>query len=281
MSRVEPICNRRARLFMGIAKRKFRIESVNAFTSGQAGNVAGGPTEVVATGGHGVPDSVAEQRHQEMMNAIEKLGRTVAGSDDVDFAPVDAAPDALLDKYRDEIKEAAKLKHELDLMQAAIAKTKSEIVALRYDGASAERIRTVTDELDEVVAGTEGATETILGAAEVIDTNASALSASLSASDAGQALEIQEQVIAIFEACNFQDITGQRINKVVTALRFIEERIESMLKIWGESSFDGVEAADDGSGAVEKPLGEELANGPALPAASDQASQADIDALFD
>jgi chemotaxis protein CheZ len=266
---------------MGIAKRKFRIESVNAFTSGQAGNVAGGPTEVVATGGHGVPDSVAEQRHQEMMNAIEKLGRTVAGSDDVDFAPVDAAPDALLDKYRDEIKEAAKLKHELDLMQAAIAKTKSEIVALRYDGASAERIRTVTDELDEVVAGTEGATETILGAAEVIDTNASALSASLSASDAGQALEIQEQVIAIFEACNFQDITGQRINKVVTALRFIEERIESMLKIWGESSFDGVEAADDGSGAVEKPLGEELANGPALPAASDQASQADIDALFD
>ena len=274
------ICNRGAELFMGTAKRKFRIESVNAHTSGQT-PVDGGAIPLTLATTHAVPDSVAEERHQETMAAIEKLGRFVAGAHDEDLAIADAAPDALLDKYKDEIKEAAKLKHELDLMQAAILRTKSEIVALRYDGASSERIRSVTDELDEVVAGTEGATETILSAAEMIDSNASSLSGTLSGSDAGQALEIQEQVIAIFEACNFQDITGQRINKVVTALRFIEERVESMLKIWGESSFVGVEAADGGSGDVEIPLGEELANGPALPESSDQASQADIDALFD
>jgi len=266
---------------MGTAKRKFRIESVNSHTNGQLAPLEPGAIPLTAASAHAVPDSVAEERHQEMMEAIQKLNRAMANAGDEDFSVPDAAPDALLDKYKDEIKEAAKLKHELDLMQAAILRTKSEIVSLRYDGASSERIRSVTDELDEVVAGTEGATETILSAAELIDSNASSLSGTLSGSDAGQALEIQEQVIAIFEACNFQDITGQRINKVVTALRFIEERVESMLKIWGESSFVGVEAADDGSGDVEIPLGEELANGPALPEASDQASQADIDALFD
>ncbi len=266
---------------MGIAKRKFRIESVNALTAGQNILPAGVSAACAGEAGQGVPDSVAEARHQEMMKAISELKQSFAGAHDAEFDLPDAAPDALLDKYRDEIKEAAKLKHELDLMQAAIARTKSEIVALRYDGASSERIRSVTDELDEVVAGTEGATETILGAAEIIDTNATGLAATLSGGEAGQALEIQEQVIAIFEACNFQDITGQRINKVVTALRFIEERVESMLKIWGESSFDGIEAAHDGGRDADEPEGRALANGPSMPEASDQASQADIDALFD
>lgn len=266
---------------MGIAKRKFRIESVNALTAGQNVPLGDGFAAPSVEAGHGVPDSVAEARHQEMMKAIGDLKQSLAGAHDADFDLPDAAPDALLDKYRDEIKEAAKLKHELDLMQAAIARTKSEIVALRYDGASSERIRSVTDELDEVVAGTEGATETILSAAEIIDTNAAGLSGTLSGSDASQALEIQEQVVAIFEACNFQDITGQRINKVVTALRFIEERVESMLKIWGESSFDGIEAAHDGGRDADEPEGRALANGPSMPEASDQASQADIDALFD
>lgn len=266
---------------MGTAKRKFRIESVNARSTGQMASGAEAIGVSANTIANMVPDSLAEERHQEMMNAIENLSRVMARAGDDDLAIPDAAPDALLDKYRDEIKEAAKLKHELDLMQAAIARTKSEIVALRYDGASSERIRSVTDELDEVVAGTEGATETILSAAEIIDNNASGLSASLSATDAGQALEIQEQVIAIFEACNFQDITGQRINKVVTALRFIEERVESMLEIWGASSFEGVDAAEHGAGDADEPEGRSLANGPSMPQAEDQASQADIDALFD
>ena len=266
---------------MGIAKRKFRIESVNKNRSGE-----GAPLDVLPTGYSGavhenaVPDVLAANRHQEMMEAISKLGHSIGDANDESLELAEAAPDALLDKYKDEIKEAAKLKYELEQMQEAILRTKSEIVALRYEGASPDRIRTVTDELDEVVAGTESATETILDAAEVIDSNASTLASVLQGVDAGQALEVQEQVIRIFEACNFQDITGQRINKVVNALRFIEERIESMLSIWGPDSFEGVEAAGDGS-QDDEPEGRSLANGPSMPEADDRASQDDIDALFD
>jgi len=266
---------------MGNPKRKFRIETVNIHTRDQLGADA----EPMSETGSSVPEGVAAERHREVMDAIGQLGQSgsIAPVDNLavpDVAPADPQ-DGLLDKYKDEIKEAAKLKTELDLMQAAILRTKSEIVALRYDGASSDRIRTVTDELDEVVAGTETATEGILNAAEIIETNATALGVSLSATEAGQALEIQEQVVAIFEACNFQDITGQRINKVVSALRYIEERIESMQEIWGKSSFDGVEAADDGTEGDEVPEGRALASGPSMPEADDRASQDDIDALFD
>ncbi|MEQ9144030.1 MAG: protein phosphatase CheZ [Parvibaculaceae bacterium] len=260
---------------MTVAKKKFRIESVNIHSAGRTEVL-----DVPAEGGF-VPDAAAEDRHREVLEAIAQLGRSMSGykADEEDLP--DAAPDALLDKYKEEIKEAAKLKHELELMQAAIARTKSEIVSLRYDGASSDRIRTVTDELDEVVAGTEAATETILSAAEAIDSNASTLSHTLAGTEAGQALEIQEQVIGIFEACNFQDITGQRITKVVNALRFIEERVETMLEIWGEASFEGVEPVKGDAGSDDVPEGRALANGPSMPEADDRASQADIDALFD
>ena len=47
------------------------------------------------------------------------------------------------------------------------------------------------------------------------------------------AVDIQDKVIQIFEACNFQDLTGQRITKVVSTLRFVEDRIMQMMDIWG------------------------------------------------
>lgn len=266
---------------MGISKRRFRIETVNQTTAGTIARQIGDVNAPVdAVHANAVPDALAAERHQEMMEAIARLGHSVGEAPDGGVVVEGAPSDALLDKYKDEIKEAANLKHELEQMQEAILRTKSEIVSLRYEGASSDRIRSVTDELDEVVAGTEGATETILDAAEVIDSNASALAATLSGVDAGQALEVQEQVIRIFEACNFQDITGQRITKVVNALRFIEERVESMLSIWGAGSFEGVEAADDGS-KDDVPEGRALANGPSMPEADDRSSQSDIDALFD
>jgi chemotaxis regulatin CheY-phosphate phosphatase CheZ len=45
---------------------------------------------------------------------------------------------------------------------------------------------------------------------------------------------MNEAVVKIFEACNFQDLTGQRITKVVRALSFIEERVEAMMGVWNK-----------------------------------------------
>src|SRR5258707_15431162 len=55
--------------------------------------------------------------------------------------------------------------------------------------------------------------------------------------------DAQERVIKIFEACNFQDLTGQRITKVVGTLKFIETHIVRMMEIWGGlDAFRGIEA---------------------------------------
>jgi chemotaxis protein CheZ len=41
---------------------------------------------------------------------------------------------------------------------------------------------------------------------------------------------VSNKMIGIFEACTFQDITGQRISKVVDTLRFIDERVTSFIE---------------------------------------------------
>ena len=90
--------------------------------------------------------------------------------------------------------------------------------------------------------------------------------------------EIQERVISIFEACNFQDLTGQRITKVMATMRFIEQHIYEMMEIWG--GVDAIRA--HAPPIVDTREGDaRLLNGPKLDGDVGHASQDDIDALFD
>lgn len=244
---------------MAAVKRSFRAESLIRM---QAEELA--------------PEVAEEQRHREVMAEIASIKKLVAGAPEM--PDMKSVGDHVLEEFRREMSEAAKLKAELDSIYEAIARTKKEIATLHHTtGAEGEDMTRVTNELDAVVDGTEGATESILSAAEFIDETANTLSASLSGQDAELANDIQERVIHIFEACNFQDLTGQRITKVVGTLRFIEDRIIEMMTIWGGiESFKGIELeereAAEGDAA--------LLNGPALQNDEDVASQDDIDALF-
>ena len=185
---------------------------------------------------------------------------------------------SLLEEHRRDMQEALRLKSELDSIYEAIARTKREIATLRYAGAQGQEINRVTDELGAIVLGTETATNSILASAERIDELSSNLSSRLTGGDQEIAREILDQVISIFEACNFQDITGQRISKVVGAMRFVEERVHHMIEIWGGlESFKDVETLDDARRKGE----EALLNGPALASDKGVTSQDDIDALFD
>jgi chemotaxis protein CheZ len=83
--------------------------------------------------------------------------------------------------------------------------------------------------------------------------------------------------VKIFEACNFQDLTGQRITKVVRALSFIEERVEAMMGVWNKREFETMPlppgmAAKDGDLDLHGPNKVDQSKG--------MISQADIDALF-
>jgi chemotaxis protein CheZ len=84
-------------------------------------------------------------------------------------------------------------------------------------------------------------------------------------------------VIHIFEACNFQDLTGQRITKVVATLKFIETHIVRMMEIWG-----GIEVFQEltPQAMAERDGDKKLLNGPKLDGEVGHASQDDIDALF-
>jgi len=225
--------------------------------------------------------------HQEIMTELRAIraqmanaGKSAAiitleGSTDREIAEAHA----LLETYRAQIEQCEKLKVELDLIHDAISRTKREIAVLHGKSFDGQEMAKVNGELGAVVGGTEQATQQILEAAESIDQAASAL-AKVNSPDQQKILseEIQERVISIFEACNFQDLTGQRITKVMATMRFIEQHIYAMMEIWG-----GVDAIRAHAPAiVDTREGDaKLLNGPKLDGDVGHASQDDIDALFD
>ncbi|MGV7211696.1 protein phosphatase CheZ [Bradyrhizobium sp. UFLA05-112] len=186
---------------------------------------------------------------------------------------------AMLETYRAQIEQCEKLKVELDLIHDAISRTKREIAVLHGKSFNGEEMAKVNGELGAVVGGTEQATQQILEAAESIDQAASALS-KVDSVDQQKRLadDIQERVISIFEACNFQDLTGQRISKVMGTMKFIEQHINAMMEIWG-----GVDAIKAHAPPIIDTRDEDakLLNGPKLAGDVGHASQDDIDALFD
>ena len=229
------------------------------------------------------PDDIAARRHRELLGAMLGLQRQMqqglAAAPAANTGASSAAEEAareMIALYKKELAEAKKLKKELDAIQEAIAETKREIASLHRSGERGGSMHRVSDELDAVVDGTEDATNIILAAAETIDGRARDLVAKLTGDDQGMAADIEEAAVRIFEACNFQDLTGQRITKVVQVLRFVDERVASMMEIWGGlAAFDDVAPSVEDGGTGDKAL----LNGPALPG-EDRASQDMIDALF-
>lgn len=249
---------------MAAVKRSFRAESLIRMNSGVDND----------------PVFAEERRHQEVLAEISSLRSLInkGGAAQENALNPEEMSEKFMAEFRKELSEAAKLKVELDAIYEAIAQTKKEIATLHHTtGSKGEEMTRVTNELDAVVDGTEGATETILAAAEFIDETANTLSARVGKEDSELANDIQDKVVKIFEACNFQDLTGQRITKVVGTLRFVEDRIMQMMDIWG-----GIETFKDIS--VEERDHKEgdaaLLNGPALESDTDVATQDDIDALF-
>jgi chemotaxis protein CheZ len=152
---------------------------------------------------------------------------------------------------------------EVEALGRTIATAKSEIAALRMDDITASHIPFATDELDAIVQHTASATHAILASCETLDAVAGGLSGEL-------APKLQDATTQIYEACSFQDITGQRITKVVNTLKAIEAKVEQIVSTFGPS--DGERVAAESS-----PAGE-LLNGPQLPTAA--MDQSDIDKLL-
>jgi chemotaxis protein CheZ len=220
--------------------------------------------------------------HREIMTELRAIRAQMAGAGHTATAATigeSTEAHALLDTYRAQIEQCEKLKVELDLIHDAISRTKREIAVLHGASFNGEEMAKVNGELGAVVGGTEQATQQILEAAEAIDQAATALS-KVTSPDQQKILseEIQERVVSIFEACNFQDLTGQRISKVMATMKFIENHIIVMMDIWG-----GVDAIKAHAPAIvdTRESDARLLNGPKIEGDVGHASQDDIDALFE
>jgi chemotaxis protein CheZ len=162
---------------------------------------------------------------------------------------------------------------EVEELGRTIATAKAEIAALKVDDINVDHIPSATDELDAIVAHTAAATDSILEVCETLDGVAAALGRREGDAVASEAASrLQDATTRIYEACSFQDITGQRVTKIVTTLKTIESKVGSIVAAFGERRHAQVAKAADPAGPAS------LLNGPQLPAMA--MAQTDIDKLL-
>jgi chemotaxis regulatin CheY-phosphate phosphatase CheZ len=162
------------------------------------------------------------------------------------------------------------LRKELIEMAASIRKAKAEISAMKPPGDdssnSTRRINLATEELDAIVHSTERATTDILNSAERIMEISGRMRDNPNQADADQ---LDMEATNILMACGFQDITGQRISKVVSTLRYLEERVDAMIRIWG---VDGILPDEIPQARKDTRPDAHLMHGPALHGGVDQST---------
>ena len=175
----------------------------------------------------------------------------------------------------------AKVEHEEDVTREQVYKelcglkeiidsARAELRAANVGDIKGRHIPSATDELDAIVKSTEGATMDIFSGCEEIERQMPNLTD-------GPRTAIQAGVTKIYEACSFQDLTGQRISKIVRSLREIETKVSAILSVMHDRMGDLELHVSAGAG--DKRTGDSaLMNGPQLPGQG--ISQSDIDKLL-
>lgn len=194
------------------------------------------------------------------LNEIMKLAEVMASSFGTFFKSLDVSI------YR-----------ELGDISATIRDMKADLQRVRPEELRQNRIPSAGHELDAIVSATEEATNQILESAE------SLMAADPSDTDAYQNA-VNDHAMQLFEACSFQDITGQRISKVVETLQIIDERISRLTGILDEAGLESAEQVDEQTLLSEEHAAREqrkkdlILHGPQL--AGDGVDQTDVDALL-
>ncbi len=148
-----------------------------------------------------------------------------------------------------------------DLVQF-IVNARSEISQIKPTDLKKDKLPRAGKELDAIVQATELATNSIMEATERI------MEAKVTEPDV-----VNDACMEIFEACSFQDITGQRISKVVSTLEYIEDHLDKLSSAWGhDENAEGTPAPEPEGEAA-------LLNGPAL--AGEGVDQDYVDSMFD
>jgi chemotaxis protein CheZ len=172
--------------------------------------------------------------------------------------------------------EPQTLKKELVGLFQYVQRVRQEIAAINRPADADHRFETMGEQLDAIVKATEEATNTIMENMEQSDELLTLLRGKMENDDQLKMIDrLLENNNAVFEACSFQDITGQRISKVVKSVIYVEDRVSALTEIWGKDELDKIEVKPD----QEKTEDEKLMHGPQDPERA--ISQAEIDSLID
>ncbi|PIW27834.1 MAG: hypothetical protein COW30_09250 [Rhodospirillales bacterium CG15_BIG_FIL_POST_REV_8_21_14_020_66_15] len=173
-------------------------------------------------------------------------------------------------------------REELELLQAEILnlfnyiqRVRKEVAAITRTDEGDGRFNNMSDQLDAIVRATEDATNSIM---EVVEQNSETIQAIREKTDnpeiAALLDELENNSSNIFEACTFQDITGQRVTKIARSVTYVESRVNSLIQIFGKEHIENVELDEEVKNEDEK-----LLQGPQLEGQG--VTQDEIDKLFD
>ncbi|MCB1832929.1 MAG: protein phosphatase CheZ [Geminicoccaceae bacterium] len=210
-----------------------------------------------------------EQGTDELVERVAALKRL--HGDTVSLDEIGSIVQALIGSLHGDLtSQDLRVYGELEALARYIYQAKKEISEIRPEEISNEQIPIASIELDAIGIHLEEATGTILDACEAVE-------AVIPAVDPPAGRKLEEAVTKIYEACNFQDLTGQRITKIVTTLQNIETRVDLLLRAFGHR-VDGNAELQDRRTTDRRSEDEKLLNGPQAPATAN--TQKDIDALF-
>lgn len=168
------------------------------------------------------------------------------------------------------------LAENLNALFKYVERVRVEIATLNKSDEGDDQFITMSKQLDGVVEATKDASDRIMDAVENSNVSVERLRETLT--DPTQ-IELLDKIVdnnnVVFDACAFQDLTGQRVTKIVKSVSYVEERVTALRAIWGADQLDSVEVEFQD----ERTEDEKLLNGPQ--SKSEALGQADIDALFD
>lgn len=212
---------------------------------------------------------MSAQAAQDLNARLDVLRRTHGGT--VDIAQVGDLIGSMVRTMQGELElTAVKIGSELKELMDFITAAREEISSIQPNALSKRDLPGAADELDAIVAHTEAAASEIMDAADEINAIAATVDGEL-------AERLQNVSTKIFEASSFQDITGQRVTKVVKVLKHIETKLTGLATAIGDHSLP-VEKDIERDAAGDAVNHKDLLNGPQL--VGDGNNQDDIDALL-
>ncbi len=192
--------------------------------------------------------------------------------------------DDLLEAFNDlshHVKEATR-RLETATAEAGLEKITREVAALKAADPDDDEIPLARRELETVVEATDTAANEIMNLSEEIQAAADNIRDEASDSNTknieAHCDVLDEAATNLMMACGFQDLTGQRISKVVNALTHLEGQIDGLFETLGISQGTG-EGGLHAFAPDDKRPDTDLLHGPQDE--GEGISQADIDAMFD